>query len=84
MGLRIDTEFKVSSTVLRIAGNLAGQSVSELEKVSSDLSGRLELDLSNLKWADTQGIDAIRRLRDGGAKVRNASPLIRMLLNKNP
>jgi hypothetical protein len=32
--------------------------------------------------ADAQAIDAIRRLRDGGAKVRNASPLIRMFLNK--
>ena len=84
MGLRIDTETNGSSTVLRIAGNLTEQSVRELESISSDQSGTLVLDLSNLKWADTQGINAIRRLRDSGAKVRNASPLIHMLLTKKP
>lgn len=82
MGLRIDTETTGSTAVVKIAGDRTGQGVRVFEQACSDLSRGLVIDLSNLILADAQAIDAIRRLRDGGAKVRNASPLIRMFLNK--
>jgi anti-anti-sigma regulatory factor len=84
MGLRIDMITKGSTTVVKIAGDLQGQGVRELEQTCSGVCGGLVLDLSNLTSADVQGIDMIHRLRDGGARVRNASPWIRMLLKSPP
>lgn len=83
MNLRIDTEAVDYSVVVRIAGDLKGRGVNELDKVCCTLYSSLDLDLTHLVSVDTVGLTLLRKLRDRGAKLRNASPLIQLLLEKN-
>jgi anti-anti-sigma regulatory factor len=66
--------------VVRLEGWLEGEAVGELERVVSEGSGSLRLDLSELRSADTAGLDALRALRAAGASFVGASPYIRLLL----
>ncbi len=66
--------------VLRIEGWLEGEAVAELERVINGGSGPLRLDLTELRSADTAGLDALRALSAAGASIVGASPYIRLLL----
>jgi hypothetical protein len=62
--------------------------VAEVEKVVSAQRMPLRIDLGYLTDADADGLQALRRLRDAGARVTKASPFIAMMLEragaKNP
>jgi hypothetical protein len=45
------------------------------------MKGRFVLDLSKLRFADDDGVEAIRALRERGAEIRGASYFIKMLIN---
>jgi len=67
-------------TRISIAGELVVQGVPEIEQVSSANGGGLEVDLSELRFADDGGAEILRRLIDNGAIMTGASPFIRNLL----
>jgi anti-anti-sigma regulatory factor len=66
--------------VVRLEDWLEGEAVGELERVASGASGSLRLDLSELRSADTAGLDALRALRTAGASLVGTSPYMRLLL----
>ena len=80
MTLYIACESDAGTRVVRLEGWLDGEAVGELERVVNGGSGPLRLDLSELRSADTAGLDALRALRAAGASLVGASPYIRLLL----
>jgi len=81
MTLRVDTASEASTTVVSVAGRLRGEGVRELLITCDALEGEFELDLTGLRSADSEGIEAIRKLMRAGRKLRSASPFIRLLLD---
>jgi hypothetical protein len=82
MTLRIETTSEGSMTVVSAAGGLEGLAVSELLKTCGSIESEIVLDLTGLYSIGPEGITAIRELVGGGAKLRGASPFIRLLLDK--
>ena len=80
MGMRIDVESVGIKTRISIAGELMAEGVRELEKASEASRDTLELDLTDLRFADPEGVAALRRLIDNGATAIGASPFIKRLL----
>jgi hypothetical protein len=66
--------------VVRLEGRLEAENVAELERVISESSGPIRLEVSELRSADTRGIAALRTLRDAGASIVGASPHVDELL----
>jgi len=63
---------------LRLEGRLRAGELPELERAVTP--GVRAVDLEHLLSADDAGIAALRRLRDRGIEVRNASRYLAMLL----
>jgi anti-anti-sigma regulatory factor len=84
MDIRIDFNSNGSETVVRIAGRLAGTAVAQLKKVCDPIEDSFVIDLSQLLFADDEGISAIRAIADKGAQVRGASPFVQLLLDSAP
>ena len=84
MEIRIDITSEGSKTVVFIAGRLSRVSVAQLRKACDQIEGFFALDLSDLLFADDQGIDAIRTIVEMGAEVREASPFVQLLLDDTP
>jgi anti-anti-sigma regulatory factor len=84
MDIRIDFISDRSGTVVRIAGRLAGTAVAQLKKACDPIEDSFVIDLSNLLFADDEGISAIRALADKGAQVHGASPFVQLLLDSAP
>ena len=78
MTLRITPVPSDDQGTLRLAGRLGATEVPVLEQ-SADAGIRV-LDLQDLLSADEEGLAAIRRLRDRGVQVRNASHYLSILL----
>jgi len=66
--------------VVRLEGWLEGEAVAEFERVVNGETAPLRLDLSELRSADTAGLDLLRAVRQAGASLVGASPYIRLLL----
>ena len=81
MEIRIDIESEGPAPVLHVSGRLTGPAITQLSDVCEPMVGRFVLDLSNLKFADDDGVEAIRALRERGAEIRGASYFIKMLIN---
>ncbi len=71
---------EIDRRVVRLAGRLSVAQVPELLKTCAEGSP-VELDLTELVSADVAGIDALRRVRDGGAVLTGAPGYIRMKLD---
>jgi hypothetical protein len=84
MDIRIDFNSNGSETVVRIAGRLAGTAVAQLKKACDPIADPIKIDLSNLLFADDEGINAIQALAEKGAKVHGASPFVQLLLDSAP
>jgi len=80
MTVRIETTPHRSKTRVSVAGRLEGLGVGELVRTCDCIEGELVLDLSALRSADAEGIEAIQKLTRGGVTLRGASPFIRLLL----
>lgn len=65
-------------------GRLDAEGVPELERVTSDQSAALHLDLSGLRLADAEGVAALLRLQKTGAVIQGASPYLKLLLEETP
>lgn len=65
--------------VVKLAGRLTFAQVPELFMACHEIS-HLELELSDLVFADAAGIEAIQRLRDSGANLVGVPGYIRLKL----
>ena len=80
MTVRIETSAGEKKPTVSVAGRLEGLGVGELARTCRSIEGELVLDLSGLRSADAEGIEAIQKLVQGGATLRGASPFIQLLL----
>ncbi len=80
MGLRIDVKSVGAKTRICVAGELLVEGVGELKQAAGANGESLELDLSDLRFADSDGVASLRRLIDNGAIAIGASPFIKKLL----
>ena len=81
MDVRIDFISNGLKTIIRIAGRLSSTAVEHLENACDPGEKPAVIDLSNLLFADDDGINAIRAIADKGVQVRGASPFVQLLLD---
>ena len=81
MEIRIDIESEGPDVVLHVAGRLTGPAIAQLSEACEPMKGRFVLELSKLKFADDEGTEVIRTLRERGAEIRGASSFIKLLIN---
>lgn len=75
-----------SVCVLKVEGKLLGVLTAELEsacQAARMASGRLQLDLSGLRFADCSGIIALRNLVRQGITITAVTPFVEELLQEN-
>ena len=71
-----------AGVVIRLDGQVAGAWVNELRTACDSLAGgeggrrQLTLDLSGVTSLGSDGIELIRNLRAGGARLQHASPYV--------
>ena len=82
MSLRITTTTDEAMNVVHIDGQLAGDGVAELGRECRIAGRPLALDLSNLRWTDTKGLQLIKTLMDQGVRIRGVSPFVDLLLKE--
>ena len=81
MNIRIDKETEGNDVVLHVSGRLAEDAIAQLTSVCESINDHYVLDLSMLMFADDAGAEEIRRLREGGARIRGASSFIELLIS---
>ena len=81
MRLRIDREQVADATVIRISGHLVSSALPDLEAECGAATGRLILDLSELRLADPESLAFLRGLAAAGVGLEGASHFIAMLLS---
>ena len=84
MTIRIDTTLGITETIVSVSGRLEGAGVEELMRVCRSIGGEFVLDLTGVRSADPAGIDAIREMTLRSARLRGASPFMRLLLEDQP
>ena len=82
MQLRITKTTAGTVTALRIAGQLKGEGVAELEEACASVDGPVDLDLSQLITADAEGVRALNNLLARGARLVAASLYVELLLKQ--
>ncbi len=81
MTIRIDYTPYGAKPVVRIAGRLTSSAVAQLRKACLPIQGAYVIDLSDLIYADDEGIDAIGEILDKGILVQGASPFVKLLID---
>ena len=67
-------------TVVHLAGRLVGPAAPEFCEFCRSHEAPIILDLSELQWADSAGVRAVRQVVSEGAETRGASRFIELLL----
>ncbi len=80
MVVRITRTNSDASTVLRVDGLLQAADVDALHREYRTASGHVTLELSELRSADSHGVEAIHELVSLGARLRGLSPYLELLL----
>ena len=55
--------------VLTLDGRLTGDEIAELRRAVNEVGGHVSLDLTDLQFADRQGVSVLRELRAQGAQL---------------
>jgi anti-anti-sigma regulatory factor len=84
MTLRISQVGSDPAASFKIDGRLTAEEVPELLRVCVGITGPVVLDLTDLQFADRQGVSALRELRAHGARFTGASPYIELLIGEAP
>ena len=83
MLLRISEERLGDTTVVSVAGRLAGVGVEELRRTCQAAAAPVCVDLSSLLDADDVGLSLLRTLKESGVELACVSPFIQLLLDSN-
>jgi hypothetical protein len=78
---RIDVRDENSVRTVSVAGQLAEAHVPDLLIACSEVSGALRMDLTDVLSADAIAIEALRRIRDGGAQLAGVPRYIQLKLD---
>ena len=81
MAIRVDIKSEEYGLVVYLAGRLTGDEGTQLRNACDPIKGSFVLDLSKLLFANNSGIESIKALREKGAKIREASPFIQLLID---
>ena len=68
--------------LIRVEGSLSAEGAAALRRKCRSAENPIRLDLSGLKSADFDGIDALRSLAVEGAQLTGASPYVLRLLEE--
>ena len=79
---RISSSTSGDEVLIRVEGALDGEGAEALRRECRSAAAPARLDLSGLRSADPDGIEALRSLAAEGAKLTGASPYIRDLLEE--
>ena len=79
---RISSSTSGDEVLIRVEGALDGEGAAALRRECRSAGTPVRLDLSGLKSADPDGIEALRALAAEGAKLTGASPYILRLLEE--
>jgi anti-anti-sigma regulatory factor len=82
MAIRITASGEGAARVLKVDGQLSGESALELVRACETAPGRLVLDLTDLRFADRRGVSMLRELRARGAVLQGLSPYLALLLGE--
>ena len=79
--LRITTNDKSDVTVFRLAGNLAGAWVDELERLwkesnATEFARKVQIDVTDVKFVDEKGKVLLERMLLEGAELRPGNPFM--------
>jgi ABC-type transporter Mla MlaB component len=78
--IRVRAEAGETATTIRIEGQLTSDGVPDVRAVCESASPPLRLDLSGLRTADSDGIQALQSLLEAGAELHGANPYINQLM----
>ncbi len=79
---RISSSTSGDEVLIRVEGALDGEGAEALRRECRSAGTPVRLDLSGLRSADPDGIEALRALAAEGAKLTGASPYILRLLEE--
>jgi hypothetical protein len=77
---RIEVVPREDGCTLLLAGRLQAAQVHELQGLCARVTGRVQLDLTDLLSADPVGIDALKRLRRDGVELVGVAQYLRRWL----
>lgn len=80
MRFRIDTYHEEDRTTLKVSGTLRGPAVDELDRVCRQVDGLLFVDLHEVMTVDGFGVVLLNELAEAGARLKGASPYVKLLL----
>ena len=80
--IRVTTSTDGETTTICIEGRLTAADLPDLRAECQSADFPLRLDLSGLKSADEDGIQALRLLSEEGAELHAATPYVRQLLRQ--
>jgi len=82
MTLRISSRGPGSTASLKLDGRLTAEEVAELRRACAGVQGQVVLDLTDLQFADRQGLSALREFRAHGAQLVGVSQYLGLLLGE--
>ena len=83
MAFRISSRSEEGGHVVRIEGRLDAATIPDLLATSRAVGSPLRLDLSGLRSADVDGVEALCLLAEAEAELTEMSPYIRQLVLEN-
>jgi CheY-like chemotaxis protein len=82
MTLRIFEQDDEGEVVMALHGWLSAAEVGELERLFASRAQPPRIDLAQLTGVDMDGLRALRRLREDGARLTGATPYVALLLER--
>ena len=80
MTIRVTTEAGKEMTTIRVEGQLTAAAVPDVRATCEAAKPPFCLDLSGLRSADREGIQALQSLSEAGVELHGANPYINQLL----
>jgi hypothetical protein len=74
---RIQVQQQADGCTIHLAGRLNAARVHELRSACAGATGRIRIDLTDLLSVDAVGLDALQRLRTGGAEIVGVAQYLR-------
>jgi hypothetical protein len=84
MTIRIDYIPYGAKPIVRVAGRLTSTEAAQLKIACRPIASSFVMDLSDLVYADEEGINAIREIVHQGVQIQGASPFVKLLIDMRP
>jgi len=78
--IRITATVRGGVTTIKVDGRLMSEDTEELMRVCEGCDVPVVIDLSDLTFADDEGVEVLKKLRAGGATLVGARPYVAMVL----